>query len=67
MYADRDELQPRQRQLPPVRLGLPAVIILRIILGVDQWVIVSLFDKVHIDPTMNGRTREKREKMREKR
>jgi hypothetical protein len=30
-------------------------------------VVVSPFDKEHIDPTMNERTREKREKMRERR
>jgi hypothetical protein len=30
-------------------------------------VVASPFDKEHIDPTMNGRTREKRERMRERR
>jgi hypothetical protein len=40
---------------------------LRTFLDVDQWVVVSLFDKEHMDPTMNGRTREKREKMRKRR
>jgi hypothetical protein len=52
--------------LQPSNLGSDTNVRIRTFLGVDQWVVVAPFDKVHIDPTMNGRTREKREKMRER-